>query len=72
MGVNVDETRGDQQALGVDFFPALAGYHADGRNLAVHYRDVTVKKRIATTVRDAAASDYQIIAHRLPPKWPVI
>ena len=64
MGMVVDEAGGDDPALGVD--PALGGgpgIAADADDLAVGYRHIGDKRRLAGTVDDAPVFDEQIIRH---------
>ena len=60
VGVDVDEARRDQKALGVDLLGAFAQNLADGGDLAVLYRDVGLMQGSARTVGQSAAAHDQI------------
>ena len=60
MGVDVDEARRDQQALGVDLLGGAAGHLADGGDLAVLHGDVGLVQRSAGAVGQSAAAHDQI------------
>src|SRR5689334_7104427 len=60
MGVDVDETRRDQLALGVDLFPALRGNLADLGDAAILDRDIGVIELAAVAVSDGAATDHEV------------
>ena len=61
VGVDVDEARRDQQALGVDLLGALARHLADRGDLAVLDRDVGLARAAARAVGHRAAADDQIV-----------
>jgi len=68
MGMDVDEARGDDPALGVDLFGAGAGDLADRGDLAVLDRDIALEGFAAGAVDDRRATDHNIeIAHRASP-----
>ena len=60
VGVDVDEARRDQQALGVDLLGALARDLADGGDPAVLDRDVGFANGRAGAVGQVAAAHDQI------------
>ncbi len=60
VGVDVDEARRDQHALGVDLFGALPAHLADGGDLAVLHRDVGFLDRSTGAIRHVAATHYKI------------
>jgi hypothetical protein len=61
VGVDVDEARRDQQALGVDLFGAFPRNSANRRDLAVLDRDIGLARAIARAVGHRAATDDQIV-----------
>jgi hypothetical protein len=60
VGVDVDETRRDQKALGVYLLGALAQNLADRGNLAVLHGDVSLVQGSAGAVGQSAAAHDQI------------
>ena len=60
VGVDVDEARRDQQALGVDLLGGAAGHLADGGDLAVLHGDVGLVQGSAGAVGQSAAAHDQI------------
>ena len=69
MGVNVDKSRRDQLAPGVDLFLALAGDAADFGDAAVRDRHIRFEQFAAQTVGDAAAANHEVwaIGHGVHP-----
>jgi hypothetical protein len=69
MGMDVDEARGHELALGVDFLLALTRDAADFRDATLCYRDIRFEQFAAESVGDAAAADHEvwIIGHASHP-----
>ena len=59
--MDVDETRSDQQALGIDLTPARSLHLADFDDAAPAYGDVTDEGRSAGPIDDAAPTNHQIM-----------
>src|SRR6266540_3823899 len=60
MGMDIDEARRNQQALGVDLLGSAARDLADGRDLAVLHRDISFVQSSAGAVGYGAATDDEI------------
>src|SRR5580704_3945530 len=67
MGVDVDEARGHDLALGVDLFLASAGNRPDSGDAAVADRDIGLEGLAARAIDDRTAANDQIeIDHAFP------
>ena len=64
VGVHIDETRCDQKPAGVEFLRARAFDFADGDNMAIPNRDITLEGGGARPVHDRSAADHAIILRR--------
>jgi hypothetical protein len=69
VGMDVDEARGHELALGVDFLLALARDAADFGNATPCYRDIRFEQFAAESVGDAATVDHEVwvIGHAFHP-----
>ena len=68
MGVDIDKSWGDQQAMGVDFLRAPRRHRADGADHAAIDGDIGGEAGAAGAIQHMAAANDEVVAHDCAPR----